>query len=527
MGAWEAQGRILGHGRISLSCGTCALILLAAVLGRGTARAEPTYARDGELNQDTVIELARNLARSPFAAPKAELPATLQSLDYDQYRDIRFRPEEAIWAKDAGSFFRVQLLSRGWLFEDPVEIAIVTDGKARHLAYRPELFTTGKVMQAHLPEGDIGFSGLRALFPINHPTVFDEIAVFQGASYFRSLGRNQGYGLSARGLAIKTGDPGGEEFPAFRAFWLDRPTRGGQALVVHALLDSPSATGAYRFTIRPGFATVMEVDVVLFPRTKIDEIGLAPASSMFMFSANGRHEVDDYRPQVHDSDGLLIINGNDEHLWRPLANPKELQMSMFEDRSPKGFGLTQRDRDPADYQDFEAHYERRPSLWVEPKSDFGQGAVVLTEIPTDAEIHDNIVAFWRPHAPIAADSEYRYSYRLYWNEGPKAEHDFARVLATRRGRADPLAPTPVRRFVIDFAKAPGKARSGHALPTATVTASAGAIKDIVVYENALTQGYRVSFTLDPKQAKLCELRAELVFKDERRAETWVYRWTKP
>ncbi len=503
------------------------MILLAATFGHGTAQAEPKYARDGEFNHDTVIALARDLARSPFTPPKAELPASLQSLDYDQYRDIRFRPEEAIWAKDAGSFFRLQLLCRGWLFEDPVEIAIVTDGQARHVAYRPELFSTGKVMKAHLPSGDIGFSGFRALFPINHPTVFDEIAVFQGASYFRSLGRNQVYGLSARGLAIKTGDSAGEEFPAFRAFWIERPTRGGQALVVHALLDSPSTTGAYRFTIRPGFSTVMDVEVVLFPRTKIDEIGLAPASSMFMFSANGRRDVDDYRPQVHDSDGLLIINGNDEHLWRPLANPKDLQVSMFEDRSPEGFGLMQRDRDLATYQDFEAHYERRPSLWVEPKSDFGQGAVVLTEIPTNAEIHDNIVAFWRPHTPLAADSEYRYAYRLYWNEGPKAERDRARVLATRRGRADPLAPTPVRRFVIDYAKAPGETRSEHALPTAKVTTSKGVIGNVVVSDNPLTQGYRVSFTLDPKQSQLCELRVELAFKDKRRAETWVYRWTKP
>ena len=246
------------------------------------------------------------------------------------------------------------------------------------------------------------------LFPINRRSVFDEVAVFQGASYFRSLGEGQVYGLSARGLANKTAEPEGEEFPAFRAL-LDRRAvvARAQTLVVHALLDSPSVAGAYRFEIHPAHgatarATTMDIEAVLFPRVELGKVGLAPLTSMFMFSPNGRISADDFRPEVHDSDGLLMFNGRGEHIWRPLQNPAQVEVSAFLDVNPVGFGLLQRDRNPADYQDFEAVYDRRPSLWIEPVGGWGEGAVVLTEIPSDAEIHDNVVAFWRPKAPLPA-----------------------------------------------------------------------------------------------------------------------------
>lgn len=501
------------------------MIVASATGHAGVAHAEPLYARDGSFSDDTVIEQARRLAAAPYAAPSAPMPRSLAGLDYDHYRDIRFKPEAAIWAKE-GMSFRVHVLHRGWLFADPVEIALVDGDTAHHLPYRPDFFSTGKVMTSPLPNDDLGYSGWRALHPINRARVFDEVVVFQGASYFRSLGRDQAYGLSARGLAIKTADPSGEEFPSFRAFWIERPARSGHVLVVHALLDSPSTTGAYRFTIRPGASTMMDVDAALFPRSKLDNVGLAPATSMFMFSANGRERADDFRPEVHDSDALLMFNGTGEHLLRPLANPVDLQVSAFQDRTPKGFGLLQRNRNLADYQDFEAQYERRPSLWIEPLGDWGEGAVVLTEIPSDAEIHDNIVLFWRPRQPIAAGSEYRFSYRLFWGGDPSGAYDRARIVATRRGRADTHAPTPVRRFIVDYSRPPG-ARSNAALPEAKVTASTGEIKSVVVEANPLIGGYRLSFAFDPKQTKLSELRAELAFEDGRSAETWVYRWTAP
>lgn len=513
----------------SLSLLCVAFVVLLGSMGPSpfgeVAFAEPLYIHDGSFSDDTVIGEARRLARSPFVAPHAPLPKSVAGLDYDHYRDIRFRPEEAIWAKE-GLGFHLHVLHRGWLFADPVEIALVDDDTARYLAYRADFFSTGKVMTAPLPTEDLGYSGWRALYPLNRPRVFDEVVVFQGASYFRSLGRNQVYGLSARGLAIKTADATGEEFPAFRAFWIERPARAGHVLVAHALLDSPSTTGAYRFTIRPGVATMIDVDVVLFPRSKLDNVGLAPATSMFMFSANGRERADDFRPEVHDSDVLLMFNGRGEHLVRPLANPVDLQVSAFQDPSLKGFGLLQRDRNAADYQDFEAQYDRRPSVWIEPLGDWGEGSVVLTEIPSEAEIHDNIVAFWRPRQPIAAGAEYRFSYRMFWGGEPQGAYDRSRVLATRRGRADTHAPTPVRRFVIDYSRAPGW-RGSLALPEAKVTASAGEIKNVVVEPNPLLGGYRVSFAFDPKQSKLSELRAELAFAGGRSGETWVYRWTAP
>ena len=491
----------------------------------GGSPAQPGIARSGPFDAETVVGLARTLAKSPFVAPVASVPETMAKLQYDQYRDIRFNPAATIWAQP-GRKFRLQLLSLGYLFTSPVEIAIVEDGRAQHLAYRADMFTAGRLVPAPLPTQDIGFSGFRLLFPINDRRRFDEVAVFQGASYFRSLGHDQAYGLSARGLALKVGDPTGEEFPIFRAFWIEEPKPRSSTLTLHALLDSPSVTGAFRFELRPGRETTMLVEAVLFPRVELKEVGFAPGTSMFMFSASGRSGVDDFRPQVHDSDGLLIFNGRGEHLWRPLANPAKLQMSSFTDQKPRGFGLMQRNRNLADYQDFGAHLERRPSLWVEPIGDWGEGEVILTEIPSDAEIHDNIVAFWRPRKPLAAGSEFRVSYRLSWGDEPSAARDRLRVLATALGRADVKGPTPVRRFVIDYSPEL-KQESTAAPPSATVTTSAGKVQDVVVSDNPLTRGYRVTFTLDPEKSELCELRLELKFEDSRCAEVWLYRWTKP
>jgi glucans biosynthesis protein len=482
-------------------------------------------ARDGPFDSTTVVELARSLAKAPFVAPAASLHDGLANLQYDQYRDIRFKASATIWAHPSHTF-RLQLLPPGYLFTTPVEIAIVKDGTARHVAFRADMFTVGKLVPAPLPTEDVGFSGFRLLYPINDRRRFDEVAVFQGASYFRSLGSGQLYGLSARGLALKVGHPAGEEFPVFRAFWIEEPPPRSSTVTVHALLDSPSVTGAYRFEIRPDLSTVMLVDVVLFPRVELTDVGLAPGTSMFMFSTNDRSAADDFRPQVHDSDGLLVINGRGEHLWRPLANPGKLQISSFADRTPRGFGLMQRDRSLADYQDFESHFERRPSLWVTPRGDWGEGDVILTEIPSDAEIHDNIVAFWRPRKPIAAGSEFHASYSLSWGDEPGVARDRMRVVSTAHGRADVKAPTPVRRFVVDYSPAPRPCRGRCAPARAAVTTSAGKAQDVVVSENPLTRGHRVSFTLDPEKSALCELRLELECDDQPCAEVWLYRWTK-
>jgi glucans biosynthesis protein len=269
----------------------------------------------------------------------------------------------------------------------------------------------------------------------------------------------------------------------------------------------------------------MDVEAVLFPRVDLDRVGLAPGTSMFMFGPNSRHDVDDYRPEVHDSDGLLIANGRGERLWRPLANPEKLQISAFVDAGPRGFGLIQRNRDFDSYQDVEADYERRTSMWIEPVGDWGRGSVTLIEIPSESEIHDNIVAFWSPREAIPAGSEFSFAYRMFWGTEPEMPTGGLSIAATRSGRARIDGPSPVRLFVIDYAVS-GPAPDGSAPdPKASVQASAGKVDHIVVLRNPDTGGWRLTFQLDPDDAELIELRAVMDFADGRACETWVYRWT--
>lgn len=477
---------------------------------------------DGPFQRSMVIEAARRIAQAPYAPPAADLPDVLRDLTYDQYRDIRFRPEASVW-NNTDLKFRAQLFHRGFYFKDRVDISCVENGISRRLIYAPEMFNYGPLVPK-IPQSDTGFAGFRLHAPINRADYYDEVVVFQGASYFRSLAKDQHYGLSARGLALKTADPEGEEFPVFRAFWIEAPVPNASSIVVHALLDSPSVAGAYRFTIRPGSPTAVDVEATLFPRVELTRVGLAPGTTMFFFSANGRDRVDDYRPEVHDSDGLLMINGNGERIWRPLANPRTLQVSAFQDAGPRGFGLVQRNRDFGVYQDIEAAYERRPTMWIEPVGDWGKGAVQLVEIPSDSEINDNIVAYWAPRDPIPAGGEFTFAYHSYWGGDPPIAENGVIVSQSRSGRAHLEGPGPERLFVLDYAPANGKKTAGP-LPKARVMASAGKISDVTVSPNPVTGGWRVSFHLDPAGTKLAELRANLIFEDGRPAETWLYRWT--
>ncbi|MDR6964650.1 glucans biosynthesis protein [Shewanella putrefaciens] len=479
------------------------------------------FTKTGAFDSDYVVKLARKLAAKPYSVLKDPLPVGLAKLTYDEYRDIRFNPTASIW-RDQGLPFQMQMFHRGFYFQDLIEIAIVESNKATHLAYEPKYFTAGEVITQALPNDDIGYSGFRIHNQLNNNGVFDELMVFQGASYFRALGKGNAYGLSARGLALKTADPEGEEFPIFRAFWVERPHYDSNLIVVHALLDSPSVAGAYRFSVRPGDNTQIDVEATLFPRVELSKVGLAPSTSMFLHSLNGRHDTDDFRPEVHDSDGLLMFNGRGEHLWRPLANPRQLQVSAFSDNSPQGFGLIQRERSYAAYQDLEAQYERRPSLWIEPVGNWGQGAVVLTEIPTESEIHDNIVSFWKPRQPIPAGSEYHFAYRMSWGEEPAVKHNYVVVSRTASGRADIAKPTPRRLFVVDYQV---NGAMPDELPLAKVEASGGIISNVVIAPNAANNGYRLAFELEPEGKELIELRAELKFPTPRQVETWLYRWT--
>ena len=467
----------------------------------------------------TVRNLARQLAQQPYKAPNSTLPAPFKDLDYDAYRTIRFDPAKALW-RGQNRKFTAQFFHRGFIYHDRVDIHEVVDGKATPIPYSPDLFTFEKLPP---PTGDLGFAGFRIHYTLNRPDVLDEVCAFLGASYFRAIAKGQGYGLSARGLAIKTADAAGEEFPQFRAFWLERPNPGADLIVIHALLDSPSAAAAFRFTIRPGEDTVFDTETATYPRTDIAQAGLAPLTSMFLFDANDRVRFDDWRAAVHDSNGLQIRTGHEEPIWRPLTNPRDLQISAFEDTGPRGFGLAQRKRAFADYQDLESRFEKRPSLWVEPIGDWGQGAVELVEIPSDREVNDNMVAFWRPHDPLRAKGEYLLNYRLHWCWAPPGEVKLGQVLQTRCGLS---FDQKHRQFVIDFVGPALKGLKPEAPPSLDVGADKGKIVSATTQPNPDISGWRISIELDTQDQKLVELHARLMQADQPLTETWIYRWTK-
>lgn len=486
------------------------------------AGATPLLGEPREFTINLLRRRARELAGRPFEAPPAKLPAPLADLGYDGYRDIRFRSAEAMWAGQAP--FTVEFFHLGFYYRQPVRIFDVHRGEAREVGYDPALFNFGaNAFEPATIAAVDGFAGFRIHYPLNETGELDELIAFLGASYFRALGRGLRYGLSARGLALGAGSEKGEEFPFFSEFYLERPT-DANSLVIHALLNSRSVTGAYTFTIRPGDATITDVLFTLYPRVDLTHVGIAPLTSMFFFAANDRTGVDDFRPAVHDSEGLLVWNGAGEWLWRPLVNPARLRVSAFVDRNPKGFGLMQRNRDFGRFQDLESRYELRPSLWVEPVGDWGNGSVTLLEIPTAEEINDNIVAFWRPGVAIKAGTEWQAAYRLHWcRELPPIEGRPARVVSTAvgRGRAEGL-----RHFVIEFA--------GGALPagpdpdlTLNVVASHGRLRNIVTHFNEVAGTWRAFFDLEPQGDAPIELRCHLAGGADQPplTETWTYQWT--
>ena len=468
-----------------------------------------------------VTAAAKELAATTYAKPAIDRPEPFNKLSYDQYRDIRFKSDQSIWSGEKLDF-ELQLFPMGWLYEMPVDVFIVDAGDAKKLVADGHLFTLGPLIGQGPDAAPFGFSGFRVHGPINRADYYDEYVVFQGASYLRAVGRGQNYGVSARGLAINTARPGGEEFPFFRSFWIEKPKTGTPEIVVHALLDSPSTTGAYRFVIHPGEATVMDIEATLYPRKGIPHAGIAALTSMFLHGPADQRRTKDFRPEVHDSEGVAIWNGSGELIWRPITNPKTLQISAFMDKDPKGFGLWQRGRSFQDFQDLEAHYERRPSVWVEPKGAWGDGFIELVEIPVEDEIHDNIAVYWKPAKGLEAGSEHKFEYRLHWAENVPAAWSGCRVAKTRIGIAK--KPETVL-FVIDFE---GPAVNDiRDLPVADVSANPGSIGNVVVQRNPAISGVRVSFEMSPGSADVVELRLVLKAAEQAISESWLYRWTKP
>ncbi|MFL5079589.1 MAG: glucan biosynthesis protein [Microvirga sp.] len=468
-----------------------------------------------------VVELARALAKRPYAAVPADLPEALTNLNYEQYIGIRALPQAQIWAGE-GRGFVVEPLHRGWVFSSPVLLFTVEDESVRRIAYERSRFEFGKLnVPANL--GDIAYSGFRLFTtaltePGGQPV---EFALVQGASFFRALARGQSFGLVARALTLRPAEARGEEFPFFRAFWIERPRAGTNALVVHALIDSESASGAVRMTFRPGEMTIVDVETSLFPRVALEHVGLGGMGSSYLFGSIDRRGVDDPRPAVHKSSGVQMHNGSDEWIWRPLQNPETLQISVFLDKDPKGFGLIQRERDYAAFQDDEQRWERRPSLWIEPIGEWGQGAVQLIEIPSESEVNDNILAYWRPKAAMTAGAEVVFSYRQFWCWHPPDRPDVATVAATRVGRG---STGRRRRFLVDFT---GEALGGAPIAElkAAVTTSPGTIQALRTWPYPERKTLRVAFELDPGNENACEMRLLLEAAGKPISETWLYRWT--
>ncbi|MEO1549255.1 MAG: glucan biosynthesis protein G [Pseudomonadota bacterium] len=492
---------------------------LAPAAAVGDVPRLPEFGAAEPFSLDGLRKRAETRAMRRYIAPR-KVPKGWRDLSYDQYQKIWFDGRNALWS-DSDRPARVDFFPAGLYFPSPITINVVQAGQARPIKFDFEAFDkTDKFPD--LPMEGMGFSGFRMRAELETPGIFTEYAVFQGASYFRGIGAGQIYGLSARGLALKTGDAEGEEFPEFREFWLEAPEAGAQTVTLHALLDSPSVTGVYSFTITPGDNTLMDVSAELFPRVPLDHVGIAAETSMFLFDETNRARFDDFRSAVHDSDGLSIYNGAGEWLWRPLANPARLERSFFVDENPRGFGLMQRTRRAEDFGDLFAHYHKRPGLWVTPGEGWGAGSVMLVEIPSDKEIYDNIVAYWRPRQPLQPGMGHRFTYRLTWGADPAGPAMLARVTNTRMGQR---VFEEGRIAAIDFGAHPSLPEDLSEVTT-FVSANRGRVGEGVLQRNPATGGVRLDFTYDPGTARAMEMRAQLRLAGRNISEVWMYRWTR-
>ena len=471
---------------------------------------------------ERLVARAKSLAGSGYSPPSPPAADVVQSIDFDASQKIRFRAECSLW-KEGAEPFPVRFFHLNRYVELPVKISAVAGKTAREILYSPSCFDYGNSGLAQKLPADLGWSGFRILNAHDSPS--DWLA-FQGASYFRASGAQDQYGASARGIAVDTALSTKEEFPRFTEFYLAEPA--GAPVTIWALLEGPSLTGAYRFEANRGNGVTMDVHAELFIRADITRLGVAPLTSMYWYGENERRRAVDWRPENHDSDGLALWTGKGERIWRPLIDPPSLQTNTFLDTNPKGFGLLQRDRDFNDYQDDGAFYNRRPGIWVEPKGNWGTGAVQLVEIPTDDEIHDNIVAYWQPSAPAKSGDRLVLDYRLYWqNDEPFPPKAAARVVATRVGRGGiPGRPVPKNqwKFVIDFegGSLAGMAARFDVKPI--VTLSRGRIENPYVIKVVGTERWRAFFDVSADGSEPLDMRCYLRLGDKSLSETWLYQY---
>lgn len=474
-----------------------------------------------------VAKRAKALSEKSYKKPDDNLPQTIRNMNYDQYRNIHFRSDKSVWRAEKLPF-ELSFMHRGGIFAEPVRINEITAKGVKPIGFDPRMFDYGNNNVDMGQLTGLGFSGFRIRYPVNSAKVKDDVLSFQGASYFRAMGKNQGYGLSARGLAVNTAVSSGEEFPRFVEFWLDRPNSQDTALTVFALLDSPSVTGAYEFILRPGVDTVIDVRAHLYFRSNVAKLGVAPLTSMYFFGENQMSRHEDVRPEVHDSDGLSVHTGNNEWIWRPLVNPKRLLVTSFATNNPGGFGLMQRDRQFSSYEDLDNRYEARPSTWITPKGKWGEGSVELVQIPTPDETNDNIVAYWIPKVLPKAGESMNLEYSMAWQKNAEKRPTVGWVTQTRVGTSS--VPGATRdgntNIVIDF--------GGEALKKLPVDASVeavvnsddnGRVSGVTTRHNPVTGGWRVEIVMRRNdESKPVELRANLrnPAAGTTLSETWSY-----
>lgn len=475
---------------------------------------------------EDVVAQARQLAGQAYVPP-VPIPRFMRELDYDAYQGIRFDESRSLW-RESNSRFQVMLFPPGLFYTHPVEIHVVDAEGVHRLPYRKSYFDfSNPELEKRVPP-NLGYAGFKLTYPLKARGEQNQFLVFAGASYFRGVGRDNAWGLSARGIAVDTGLPGGEEFPSFTAFWLVRPSPQADSMRFYALLDGKRVSGAYQFDVTPGESIRIQVKSVVFARDRIELLGLAPLTSMFFYGENTARPVGEWRPEVHDSDGLLIHDGvSGEWLWRPLINPRRLEMDVFQTEGVRGFGLLQRDTRFDNYQDLGARYDQRPSAWVTARGDWGPGRVVLTQLPTNTETNDNMVAFWSPAEPLAPGASLRLDYQLDIGGPGVAPSPTGQAVNTFVGDGSIIGGGNVEgayRVVVDFRGGP----LDRLRPTATLSSSVTALDGGEVIEhfveyNPAAQAWRLSLLARPARDRALSLRAFLAHDGQPVTETWTYR----
>ncbi|WP_248309991.1 glucan biosynthesis protein [Bosea sp. WAO] len=498
--------------------------------GRNAADGQPPGTpRPGTFSYAEVVNQARILAERPFDDAQPDIPDSLRALTYDSYREIRFRRDKALWQND-GTDFRLQLFHLGFLHDRPVQIHVVSNGNAIPIPYNMALFEFGKAPVPQKLPVSLGFAGFSVTTTLNSLKLQDEVISFLGASYFRFLGRGHRYGLSARALALDVGGEADEEFPFFRSLWLERPKPESVDLVVYGLVDSPSVSGAFRFVVTPGPQTSIAVTATIIPRKPIQRIGIAPLTSMFLAGEGDREQRTDFRPEIHDSDGLMLHTGVGEWIWRPIRNPKALAISSFHDRNPRGFGLIQRDREFGHYQDLEAHYHARPGYWIEPVGEWGEGRVDLIEIPTQGEEFDNIVCCWTPKTPLEPGRQTELSYRMTSVSTTETLHGMGQVQSSfaTDDAVDAAAGLVRRRFIVDFNAGDLEFYlSDPKRVSAVATVSVGSVTNTILDPNYAAKGFRAIVDVALHPGESTDLRLFLRTPLRSLTETWTTGWSAP